>query len=354
MIDTENTPAQGLAALRRQRRRGSHEGAPTFIDFAVSLTHSEVVEEVIVADDGRRLFSRVRVRHALPQHSAGTVWAWKPGELQGRAIMAGEVTGMDATRDGYALVLWSLDKGYFNVVEPRDLRSRTVGWRSPRIGRWGVRFDPLTARLAPEAQAVALLGERGQLAVYRPVDAIGPDLTLAEGIRGVAWSPDGERLAVVDGAEISVFAIASGERLWRAARPRPQERACHVAWDPSGSLLFVADADLETPEGPLPEGRRALVECDDARWGPELRSARDGSVAALLPYETRARQISWSDDGARCLLIARPGGLLVWDVERDQPLVQDPTVTTASFGPRGAWMALAEEDSREVIVRWLP
>lgn len=354
MIDTEKTPAEGTAAVRRRRGRAPRQGPATFVDYSLTLPHAGVVEDVRVTAGGTRLFTRIRLHHAVPQASAGTVWVWSPGEVTGTAIMGGEVSGIDPAPDGRVVALWSIDKGYFNVIEPTTLRSLTVGWRSPRIGRWGVRFDPRAAALAPEADGIALLGERGQLAVYRPVDAIGPDVTLAEGVRGVGWSPDGERIAVVDGAEIALFDVATGDRVWRAPRPRPFARACHVAWDPAGRFLLVVDADLESPDAPLTDGRRTFVERSDPHGGPELRWTQDGSLAALLPYETTARQIAWSDDGARCLLVARPGGVLVWDVERHQPLVHDPAVATASFGPRGEWMALAEDGARTVLMRWLP
>jgi len=355
LIDSENTPAQGLAALRRRRQgRFAPHHPPTFVDFAVGLSHPETVEDVRVTAVGTRLYTRIRVRHALPQASAATVWAWTPGELTGSPLMSGEVTGIDASTDGRTLVLWSTEKGYFNVVEPTTLRSLTVGWRTPRIGRWGVRFDPRECVLSPDGSRVAVLGERGQLAVYVPLDALGPELTHAEGVRGVAWSPDGEKLAIVDGNEVSVLDVTTGERAWRAPRPRREVWACHVAWDPTGRLLLVADAELGAPEIQVRGGRSVFTERDDPRGGPELRWAHDGSQAALLPYEIHATRIAWSDEGTRCLLVARPGGLLVWDAERHQPVIHDPTVATAAFGPGGGWIALAEEGSREVLVRWLP
>ena len=107
-------------------------------------------------------------------------------------------------------------------------------------------------------------------------------------------------------------------------------------------------------DGPRRTVTVVQLERDDAQDGPELRWTQDGSLAAALPYETTARQIAWSDDGARCLLVARPGGALVWDVERHQPLVHDPAVSTASFGPQGKWIAVADEDKRDVSVRRLP
>lgn len=355
LIDSENTPAQGLAALRRRRQgKFARHQPPTFIDFSMPLAHAEALEDVRIAAGGTRLFTRVRVRHALPQASSPTLWAWSPGEVAGSGLMSGDVSGFDCATDGRALALWSLEKGYFNVVEPTTLRSRTIGWRTPRVGRWGVRFEPREACLSPDGSAVAVLGERGQLAVYAPLDGLGPELTLAEGVHGVAWSPASDRLAVVDAHEVTVFELATGERGWRVARPRPNERACHVAWDPTGQLLLLASAEVEPNEGSLRSGRAVFVERDNARGAPELRWAQDGSLAARLPYEVRATRIAWSDDGARCLLVARPGGLLVWDSQRHQPVVHDPAVATASFGPRGEWLALAEEGAREVLVRWLP
>lgn len=355
MIDSENTPAQGVAALRRRRQgRFAPHHPPTFIDFAVGLAHAEAVEDLCLAAAGTRLYARIRVRHALPQASAATVWAWTPGELTGSPLMSGDVTGIDASADGRTLVLWSTEKGYFNVIEPTTLRSLTIGWRTPRVGRWGVRFDPRECLLSGDGRGVAVLGERGQLAVWVPLDALGPDLTHAEGVRGVAWSPEGDKLAIVDAAEVSVLDVATGERLWRAARPRPQVWGCHVAWDPSGRFLLLADAKLDPQDGPLHGGRSVFAERESPRGGPELRWAHDGALAALLPYEAQVTRVAWSDDGARCLLVARPGGLLVWDVDRHQPIIHDPTVATAAFGPGGAWVALAEEGAKEIVVRWLP
>jgi WD40 repeat protein len=354
VIDSENTPAQGLAALRR-RRRGpfAQRHPPTFVDFAIGLSHPEVVEDLHVVAAGTRMLTRVRVRHAVPQASAGTVFAWSPGELSGAPVMSGEVTGIHASEDGSTLVLWSTDKGYFNVIQPATLKSLTIGWRTPRVGRWGVRFDPRACALSPDGRAVAVLGERGQLAVYAPLDAVGPDLTHAEGVRGVAWSPEGERLAIVEGNDVSVVDVETGDRAWRVARPRPQSRACHIAWDPTGRMLLVADAETEIPDGPRHDGRGAFVPRESPKGAPELRWAEDGSPAAQLPYETPVTQLGWSDDGKRLLLVARPGGLLVWNVEKHEPLVHEPTVATAAFGPRGAWVAYADEASREVVIRWV-
>lgn len=354
-MDSEKTPAQGVAALRR-RRQGptARQARPTFIDFTVGLAHAEVIEDVRLAAAGSRCFTRLRVRHALPQASSATIWSWTPGEVEGCGMMSGDVTGIDVSNDGRTIVLWSLEKGYFNVVEPSTLRSLTIGWRTPRVGRWGVRFDPRECVLSPDGGALAVLGERGQLAVYLAVDALGPDHSHAEGVRGVAWSPDGTQLAIVDAAEVYVVDVATGQSVWRQPRPRAHVRACHVAWDPTGRRLLLADANLDAADAPLYAGRSVFTEHESPRGGPELRSALDGALTELLPYEMHATRIAWSDDGARLLLIARPGGLLVWDVERRQPAVHDPSVVTAAFGPRGAWLALAEEGGREVLVRWLP
>jgi WD40 repeat protein len=354
VLDSDNTPAQGVAALRRRRHaRFPGDRAATFIDFAAALAHPEVVEDVRITAGGTRGFVRGRVRQS---HSPGcsTVWAWSPGEVKGSMILSGHVSGMDVSQDGRTLALWSREKGTFNVLEPTTMRSSTIGWRTPHVGRWGVRFDPRDAVLSPDGDAVALVGERGQLAVYRPVDALGPSIMMSEGVRGVAWSPDGERLAIVDGTGLGVFEVATSERVWRVPRAHSHERACHIAWDPTGRLLLIADAELEVIDGPLHDGRNVFVERETPRGSPELRHAQDGAIASVLPYEAHPTQIAWSDDGSRCLLVARPGGLIVWDAERHEPVVHDPNVATAAFGPRGAWVALAEEGAREVVVRWLP
>src|SRR5262245_17288623 len=137
-MDPEKTPADGVSAYRR--RREAARGAPTFVDVGAPLRHPEVIEELRLCGRGSRLVARMRARHAVATPATASVRWWAPGEQAGSPLVRGDVSGLDATPDGRAIAFWTLEKGYFNVIEPTSLRSATVGWRSPKIGRWGVRF----------------------------------------------------------------------------------------------------------------------------------------------------------------------------------------------------------------------
>jgi WD40 repeat protein len=214
---------------------------------------------------------------ALPAQG-GAVWSvgWSP---DGSHLAAG-------SEDGTIRVVEGLEQtpkvGVFRAHEPRPLS---------QTGPIGVR----TLAWSPRGDRLASGGVDEQVKVWDPVR--GAELARMEGNRGavftVAWSPDGKRLASAGtGLVVIVWDAVTGRRI------STLQRNCWVdaiAWSPDGARLAAAGGDN-------------TVRVSDPRNGEEILVLRGNSVWFL--------DVSWHRDGAQLAAASSDGHIWIWDATR--------------------------------------
>jgi WD40 repeat protein/DNA-binding SARP family transcriptional activator len=173
---------------------------------------------------------------------------------------------------------------------------------------------------------------------------IGRPLHLPPQVRGLAFSPDGSRLAIAFGLQVSdpggssggdpdgvkVLDVRSGETL---ATLRGNEVGS-VAFSPDGGLLAAGELD----------GSVLLWATDG--WGRVAGSLASGGESPSVAFSPDGRTLATSDDG---------GAVALWDVESQQPIGTPlpglpKTRTTALFAPDGARLFALSDSGR--AIRW--
>lgn len=221
---------------------------------------------------------------------------------------------------------------------------------------------------------------------------------LGEEAHALAWSPDGERLAVAHGSgaltlcdavrgmplararaahsravralawspRSPILVSASSEglvRLWAANEAEPiaqldlgDEGAGPLGWSPdgrglviaSGTRLVVTDDALQVQSvATLPvEGIHALAWRPNSRQlvasgaeGLQIVDAVSGRVLGAFPEDTVLTSIAWTDDGARLAAGGEDGRLFCWDFRA--------SVTGFVDGPGGAVSSIAWSADKE-------
>lgn len=159
---------------------------------------------------------------------------------------------------------------------------------------------------------------------YRPFNLIQP----ATGIRTIAISPDGTRLAAatVD-SEVKIWNLQSGElKITFAADAKRSRRVNGLAYSPDGKLLAIG----------LSKG---TVTLRDAGTGRDLRS---------WSASNQAVGVAFSPDGAR-LLTGDPTGIKLWSPDSGKLLFAFPEPvgepTDIAFRPDGKRLAIASTDA---------
>jgi WD40 repeat protein/serine/threonine protein kinase len=176
---------------------------------------------------------------------------------------------------------------------------------------------------APEGRLASVVEAREQEVSLWDV-AIGRKLLSPKGhaefVRGLAFSPDGRRLAVVSQGrdqpqgQLNVWDAATGQELLTV---KAQARfGPGLAYSPDGRLLATTDA--------------GTVRLRDAATGKEVRSFEGGAVV-----------VAFSPDGR--WLAAGGNQLWVWDLAEGKEVFrykgQGGTAENLAFSPGGRWLA---------------
>ncbi len=182
---------------------------------------------------------------------------------------------------------------------------------------------------SPDGRRVAFVqGEERRLST---VAADGSDLRgiveVPEGSRiwwgAPAWSPDGRHLAFagrVEDRSSGLYVVPSaGSELLQLADLRPLTmRSGRPAWSPDGRRLAFSRRD--------DRGVGLYTIAADGTDERRLTSFFDPRLTSRFGYQGRIRSLAWSPDGAKILLIANPD---LWD--NDQTLAL-PVVVDATDG----------------------
>jgi WD40 repeat protein len=228
------------------------------------------------------------------------------------------------------------------------------------------------AAWSPDGDRIATAGTDGLVHVWLLTDgssspgdaALGEILFTLSGhsdeVRGVAWSPDGERLATssADGT-VRLWDAATGDEL--LVLHGLVDDLWFVAWSPSGDQL-VASGGTVLPVWDV--SRRPLRlsghtdDVWDAQWSPDGRrigtssydstariwDAATGEELLTLEHPAPARFFNWSPDGRRIVTTGQDGVARVWDTGSGELLLEIAAretdfFFTASWSPDGSRLA---------------
>ncbi len=191
-------------------------------------------------------------------------------------------------------------------------------------------------------------------------------------IYGLAWSPDGQKIASADQDGIL--------KIWRLHEPKDcvtvelgkRQNAtipefCRLNWSADGKCILVSREPLETPHELLvcdSEGGRILyrAEGSNAEWNPDSSllgyidrrfklhvwrfGETDSTVIPAMPLECFA----WAPEGSKVVASIRHGNVFTMDVESRQKEIEfkrlsdNLGVLAVSWSPHGKQIATASMD----------
>jgi WD40 repeat protein len=147
-----------------------------------------------------------------------------------------------------------------------------------------------------------------------------------QGVRAVAWSPDGRRLATAsEDRTVRIWGTDNGDEL--AVLHHHHDEVWAVTWSPDGRRLATGSPDR-------------TVRIWDATNGDEL--------AVLHGHRNWVWAVTWSPDGRRLATGSRDRTVRIWDADSGDELAvfhghQDP-VWTVTWSPDGRRLATGSRD----------
>jgi hypothetical protein len=320
----------------------------------VDLATAEVVRARFGEVDGQ-----VRAAAALPdgrvlavgdRDGRAAAWWIAPAGLAARAIALagahGPITGVAVARDG-AIVLtgpdWPLALYDPRILAERALISPTIGWQAPAFvgdyvaatrGGALIVFDPgHDARpigripgvgfVSPDGAAVLVNTDSGDATLIDLHGAGGgePDLGTAP-IAAVAWSPSGERAALIRADRIELVELPSGRR---RPLPIPSDGARAVFGRDGATLLVSRGGGLWRVDpsgavtGPGIDGT-GIAEVAPGAAVSDLGWRALAPARPWQPWPAPAAVVAVSPGGARVAMIGADHVVRVTDVARGAPV----------------------------------
>ena len=294
--------------------------------------HKDIIQSIRFSPDGKRL--------AAGSYQVVTLWNVPTGGLNKTLAGHGDqVKALSVSPDGKTAFSASPDKTVrvWDLAEGKPLR------------QWNVPAPALALALAPDAKTLVVGGQDHNLTLFNAAD--GKALAQFKGhtgpIQGVAFTPDGHRIASVsaDGTA-RIWTVPSDADLTEAKTPGdvkladPLVLSGHkgpvqaLAITPDGQFLITAGDDatvrlwkvadgtlartIEGHSAPVlalavsPGGERLLTGSADKN--ARLFNLSDGTLRTTLSgHNGPVQSVGFSPKGDRVVTAGGDGGLKVWD-----------------------------------------
>jgi WD40 repeat protein len=262
-----------------------------------------------------------------------------------------------------------------NTIDLADAASggvQSLGGLPPtKMALMGMDWSPDRTRLVTSHSIGS--GSNVRIWTLRPVQLEKTLKGHEDQVEGVAWSPDGRRIATASQDHSArVWDAASGECRLTLAGHEGYVR--DIAWSPDGKRIATASADntgrvWDASDGrPLaalrghagqvqavawsPDGRRIAT----ASWDQTVRlwdAAGGAATATLRGHADRVLAVAWSPDGATLASHGEDGSIKIWDAAGPHDVVEltghGGVVHAVGFRPDGAQLVTAGDDRRARI-----
>jgi WD40 repeat protein len=356
--------------------------------------HTGVVRALSWSPDGMRLASASPGPAGSPVFPGGELRIWNVEEGQQAMILEGHVLGAHAmswSPDGRRLASTGQSDPAVRVWDTRtgdEILTLEGHTRNLRPVSWSPDGKHLASGSGGKYQESKYLS--GEVKVWDT--DLGKEVLTLNGHTGlvtaVVWSPDGKRLAstaIIWGnnpgfvAELKVWDKKTGKEVFSFQAPlvaRDWRKNHGVAWRPDGGRLasacgdavrvwdtqtwkqeFTLPAHTDAVSGLAwsPDGRRLAASCGDAVRVWDAQAGKEELTLLALGFSTSfVSAVSWSPDGRRLLCGSGGGSARVWDAKtgKEELILRGlhGSVAQVSWSPDGT--RLAGASSQQTVSVW--
>ena len=220
-------------------------------------------------------------------------------------VKDGKISGFNPLDKRISPIAWSPDGSELAGVEQThrtifvwDIHGQLLGNLVDAPGYiWSMAWSPRSNLLATGEWRKATIWNTKTFQKIRDISTDDRD------VMGLAWNPDGQRLAMT-------FNMGDGDEIWDVAVGKKiidlkSDRAIgSLAWNPDGTKLITGGGD----------SLDATADCQTCvTWNPQIWSFDGTLLSELQGHSDLIVVTKWSPDGKYILTGSRDGEFIIWD-----------------------------------------